>query len=89
MFTSNCVVLFSVLCYTGLRLSMSTMFHMEISKSNVEYFGVIVCLHHSFDTTVIFSGKRYQLTGNCTVNHLLYMDDIKLYAKSDDECFCG
>ena len=31
------------------------------------------------------SGKGYQLTSNHTVNHLLYIDDIKLYAKNDNE----
>ena len=31
------------------------------------------------------SGKDYQLTKDCMVNHLLYMDDIKLLGKNDDE----
>jgi len=31
------------------------------------------------------SGKGYQISTDVIINHLLYMDDIKLYAWSDSE----
>jgi len=31
------------------------------------------------------SGKRYQISPNVNINHLLYMDDIKLHGRNDSE----
>ena len=37
------------------------------------------------------SGKGYQISPDVIINHLLYMDDIKLYARNDSElqCLCS